>query len=138
MARTLQVHLVRTDLRLFSLFLISNRELFLWAASVLSSRAFTPEILRSTLPADKASSLGNELPDHEQLTALFREGFPVLVPLVDIANYRPMAQVEWQAGMHDIGLLISESVEAGEQVFNNYGPKGNEQRTSFSHSCDQH
>lgn len=62
------------------------------------------------------------------LAEIFRETFPVLVPLVDIANYRPIAQVEWQAGLHDVGLVIREPVEPGQQVFNNYGPKGNEHR----------
>lgn len=55
------------------------------------------------------------------------DSVPVLVPLVDLPNHRPLAKVEWRAGDADVGLLVLENVSPGEEISNNYGPRNNEQ-----------
>ena len=54
--------------------------------------------------------------------------FPVLFPGLDAANHDHNAKVEWTYDPDQFSLTLAESgtgVEAGNEVFNNYGPKGN-------------
>ena len=116
-------------------------DLFRWASTIFTSRSFTSQVLDDTLPADKARPMGrfsksktsnlhdgcgNEHTDFEHLAELFSEGFPVLIPVLDILNYRPLAQVEWQARCSYVGLEVLEAFKSGEEVYNNYGPRDNE------------
>jgi hypothetical protein len=87
------------------------RELYLWASTIITSRAFSAKVLSGAVePVD--------LPD---------DGVSVLLPLIDLPNHRPMAKVEWRAGDEDVGLLVLEDVAPGEEISNNYGPRNNEQ-----------
>ncbi|KFX87944.1 hypothetical protein O988_09214, partial [Pseudogymnoascus sp. VKM F-3808] len=55
--------------------------------------------------------------------------YPVLFPLLDIANHDAKARVEWfvnaQGPVKDFSIITDGAVGRGEQVFNNYAPKGN-------------
>ena len=54
--------------------------------------------------------------------------FPVLFPGLDAANHDHDARVEWTYDPGRFSLTLAESgvgVEAGNEVLNNYGPKGN-------------
>ncbi|KAG0323935.1 hypothetical protein BG000_002411, partial [Podila horticola] len=78
-------------------------EMFLWAETVISSRAY---------------------PAH--LFGECREGEVVLIPLADMLNHRSRYKISWLKTPQ--GLQMSSSaVKKGEQVFNNYGPKSNEE-----------
>lgn len=101
-------------------------ELFRWSSTMFGSRSFTSQVLSNTLPADKARPMGHLDPDHEVLSNLFEDGFAVLLPLLDLLNYRPFSKVEWQAGINEVGLQILESCNGGQEVCNNYGPKDND------------
>ncbi|ORY13089.1 hypothetical protein BCR34DRAFT_600206 [Clohesyomyces aquaticus] len=79
--------------------------LFKWAATIMSSRSFAsmralPEI----------------------------ENNPILFPIVDFCNHRADAKVSWdfveQSAFH---LNVLGEFEAGEEIYNNYDPKSNEQ-----------
>lgn len=72
--------------------------------------------------------MGHLDPDHAVLSSLFEDGFAVLLPLLDLLNYRPLSKVEWQAGLNEIGLQVLESFDGGQEVCNNYGPRDNEAR----------
>ncbi|KAJ5779336.1 hypothetical protein N7457_007056 [Penicillium paradoxum] len=86
-------------------------ELYLWASTIITSRAFSAKVLSGVIqPSD--------LPE---------DGVSVLLPLIDLPNHRPMAKVEWRAGEKDIGLLVLEDVAPGQEISNNYGPRNNEQ-----------
>jgi hypothetical protein len=87
------------------------RELYLWASTIITSRAFSAKVLSGAVQPE-------DLPD---------DGVSVLLPLIDLPNHRPMAKVEWRAGDDDIGLLVLEDVAPGEEISNNYGPRNNEQ-----------
>ena len=93
---------------------------------MFGSRSFTSQVLSNTLPADKARPMGYLDPDHDLLSDLFEAGFAVLLPLLDLLNYRPFSKVEWQAGINEVGLKVLESFSGGQEVCNNYGPKDNE------------
>ena len=105
-----------------------TRPLFVWAFTTFASRSFTSDVLNNTLPSDKGSRLGRGDPEHGILSRFFDETFPVLLPLLDLLNYRPGAKVEWQSGTQDVGLRVLDSLEAGQEVCNNYGPKDNGSR----------
>lgn len=88
-----------------------SRDLYLWAWTIITSRAFSAKVLSSAVePAD--------LPE---------EGISVLLPLIDLPNHRPLAKVEWRAGEEDVGMIMLEDVAPGEEISNNYGPRNNEQ-----------
>lgn len=70
--------------------------------------------------------MGQADPNHELLAGLFESEFAVLLPLLDLLNYRPFSMVEWQAGLNQVGLRVLKGLQAGEEVYNNYGPRDNE------------
>lgn len=101
---------------------------------MFGSRSFTSQVLSNTLPADKARPMGQSDPDHGAMSDLFEEGFAVLLPLLDLLNYRPLSKVEWQAGLNEVGLQVLESFDPGQEVCNNYGPRDNEACTDIINS----
>lgn len=46
---------------------------------------------------------------------------------MDAGNHNPDARVDWAYDPGRFGLSVSDRVESGEQIFNNYGPKGNDE-----------
>lgn len=81
-------------------------ELFQWAATIYSSRCFTSALI---------------LPSHEPR-------FSVLFPVLDNANHQFAAKAAWVFKEAAFSLVIEEPVEESAQVYNNYAPKGNEER----------
>ncbi|KAJ9635134.1 hypothetical protein H2199_008620 [Coniosporium tulheliwenetii] len=80
-------------------------DLYLWAATVFTSRSFTSN---AALPE-------------------YGEVFPLLYPVLDIANHKLGAKAVWDFKEGSFDLRIAEPISTGDQVFNNYGPKGNEE-----------
>jgi hypothetical protein len=89
----------------------AKRVLFLWAATTLTSRSFTSNVFVNSGQQD----------------------FPVLCPVLDIFNHNSSAKVKWQFQGGMFSLLLEQMVQAGQQVFNMYAPKGNEERMSIRH-----
>ena len=81
------------------------RDLFLWAATVLSSRSFPGRLIP-------------DAGDH-----------PVVFPLLDALNHRPRARITWVPGADALSFATVDATPAGVEIFNNYGAKGNEERT---------
>ena len=52
---------------------------------------------------------------------------PVLLPVFDLANHNPEAKVSWTFGPEYCSLTVEEFIGEGEQIYNNYGPKSNEE-----------
>ncbi|OOF98149.1 hypothetical protein ASPCADRAFT_394961 [Aspergillus carbonarius ITEM 5010] len=86
-------------------------DLYLWAASMFISRAFSAKVFSGVFPEKELSE----------------EHFAVLLPLIDMGNHRPLAKVEWRAGKEDVAFVVLEDVTAGQEISNNYGPRNNEQ-----------
>ncbi|KAF9920495.1 hypothetical protein FBU30_009685 [Linnemannia zychae] len=78
-------------------------ERFTWAKSVLTSRTF---------PA----SLFGEVED----------GDIVLIPLADSLNHKSRHKITWHKEANGL-QMSSAAIKKGDQVFNNYGPKSNEE-----------
>lgn len=59
-----------------------------------------------------------------------KETFPILFPVVDILNHSPTAKVEWDFHpLQDFSLKIldHEQVRPGDEIYNNYAPKQNDE-----------
>ncbi|KAF3164264.1 hypothetical protein TWF788_001212 [Orbilia oligospora] len=92
-------------------------DLFLRAATIYTSRSFPSKLVGITMD----SSI-------EENTMLSGDaGFPVLIPLVDILNHKPNTKIIWEPTQTSFSLIAPETISEGSQVFNNYGPKGNEE-----------
>ncbi|KAG9087507.1 hypothetical protein FRC06_002512 [Ceratobasidium sp. 370] len=87
-------------------------ENYLAAATYLSSRAF-PSTLLSSSPTNASPETS----------------YPVLLPGIDSLNHRRAAPVSWistTSGDRDtLDLVLHDSIPAGAECFNNYGPKPN-------------
>lgn len=79
---------------------------YLWASLILKSRSFPAYLLKSR-KSDK--------PDEA-----------MLLPVVDLLNHEPTAKVEWVVN-DEYFEFKSFSVCSGQELFNNYGRKGNEE-----------
>lgn len=93
-------------------------EKYLWACSIFSSRAFPGRLIYCT-------------EEEEKLYGAKEFYLSVLLPIVDIANHKPLTPVSWDTNPNQQGGGLAYSilypVHAGCEVFNNYGPKGNEE-----------
>lgn len=82
-------------------------ELYKWAATIFSSRSFTSKIYGQS-----------------------NDTYPILFPVLDCFNHRFGEQVDWRMDSpteKSFSLNTVASIEAGNQVFNNYAPKANEE-----------
>lgn len=80
----------------------------MWAATILTSRSFHPSSL-SNLELDS----------------------PVLLPGLDLLNHSPSANVTWLWNDTDCTITSKSKLAGGNEVLNNYGTKGNEERTQI-------
>lgn len=60
----------------------------------------------------------------------FRDAiFPVLFPIIDLANHSSTARVTWFTNVHnepkDLSIIVDSEIPYGHQIFNNYAPKSN-------------
>lgn len=86
---------------------------YLWASMILKSRSFPSYLL-------KDCGAQNELD-------FLQEDVAMLLPLVDLLNHNPGAKVSW-GGQKDRFVFEShDTIAAGQELFNNYGQKGNEE-----------
>lgn len=101
-----------------------SRNLYHWAYTIFTTRSFRPSRVipnPETLPLPAGCGI---------------DDFHVLMPLFDIGNHSPLAEVDWHQAVAGDGdgqtsktpvtfLTTRTPYAAGEQVFNNYGPKTN-------------
>lgn len=79
-----------------------------WACGIFMSRAFPAHIVYGDTPANN--------------------GLSMLVPVVDSLNHVPTTPVLWNCSSKSgFTFSVCGNVAAGHEVFNNYGPKGNEE-----------
>lgn len=83
-------------------------ELYKWAATIFTSRSFI---------SDPGMSKDNV-------------SCPILLPVVDLLNHRFPSKVNWFFNNGAFQLSIDEPVTKGQEIYNNYGGKGNEERKS--------
>ena len=81
-----------------------------------------------TLPAPELASQMNDDGSTQLLQITDKGGSkPALFPLLDILNHKPRTKITWQAGNGAVSFIAEENLEEGVEVFNNYGPKPNQQ-----------
>lgn len=83
-----------------------TEEEYIWASTIFTSRSFPASLI---------------YPDEDKLLSM-------LIPFVDFLNHKPYTLINWDA--HDgknFRLVAGETVAEGQEAFNNYGAKGNEE-----------
>lgn len=53
--------------------------------------------------------------------------FSVLFPVMDAGNHNPNARVDWTYDPGFFTFAVRDEINADQEVFNNYGPKGNDE-----------
>lgn len=87
---------------------------YLWASVIFKSRSFPSYLLKEC--AIEISELD-----------LLQEDVAMLIPMVDLLNHSPKAQVTWGGSNGLFSLESMDTYLSGEQIYNNYGQKGNEE-----------
>ncbi|TKA66182.1 hypothetical protein B0A49_08348 [Cryomyces minteri] len=106
-------------------------ELFVWAASVYTSRSFASNtLLRPNYT--EYSAYRKDGTGLWQLCSLqppesMKEPFAMLFPVMDASNHSHSVKAEWSLDETSFGLSLRNEVKAGDQVWNNYGPKPNDE-----------
>ncbi|SLM39105.1 hypothetical protein LPUS_09545 [Lasallia pustulata] len=95
--------------------------LYKWAATIMSSRSFPASCL-TYVSTESTKFVDTNIRDRYQT-----RNSSVLLPVFDLANHHPDVRVTWEWNTTDCRLMIDERLEAGAQVYNNYGPKSNEE-----------
>ncbi|CUM66769.1 uncharacterized protein PRCAT00004450001 [Priceomyces carsonii] len=88
---------------------------FLWSSLILKSRSFPFYLLKEFKKSDVYT---------------LKEDAAMLLPVIDLLNHDFKAKVSWTVGKEGEEIFFnfaSESARSGEQLCNNYGPKGNEE-----------
>lgn len=98
--------LSKTDLKI-------EKSQFIWGFALITSRAFP----KSNSILD---SHGNSRHDWISLSEI------CLYPILDLLNHKSGQMIEWQMNGDGVGFVAKELISAGFEVYNNYGPKGNE------------
>lgn len=93
----------------------------------MGSRSFPSSALANSTVGHALKGTKNVL--YKAPDASIEPGSPILIPGIDILNHWTLAQVTWQWGSLSCRLVNNEKILSGSQVFNNYGPKGNTERT---------
>ncbi|KJX94908.1 hypothetical protein TI39_contig4150g00009 [Zymoseptoria brevis] len=107
--------------------------LFKWAVTIFTSRSFSSRALR---PLDSKYWAAYKVgPQGQRQTALVDmsrvsaedQDFPVLFPVIDVPNHSPTARVDWAFDPGRFSITIKDPIPGGEEVYNNYGPKSNDE-----------
>lgn len=110
-----------------------HRDLFRWAITMFTSRSFSS---RSITPQDsKYWTTYKTGPDGRRQTVLMDMShvpsedldFSVLFPVMDAGNHHHSSPVDWTFDPGRFSLACCKAIEAGQEVFNNYGPKSNDE-----------
>ena len=74
----------------------------------------------------------------EKILEASSKTFSVLIPVMDLTNHDPHVKMVWTQQYDDISLQSQELLGQGQEVYNNYGPKGNEEcKSDRLHSSPQ-
>lgn len=110
-------------------------EEFLWAHCAFSSRCF-PTTLGTAPGLELAASPVSVAPTAMSTVVTgagededFESAFPpgCMLPLLDVLNHKYRTPITWFRGTRNLAFRAEQSIKEGEEVFCNYGPKGNEE-----------
>lgn len=86
---------------------------YMWASLILKSRSFPSYLLKDckdVAPVD-----------------ICQPDVAMLLPVIDLLNHNPRAKVTWSTLENTFEFESEDQLSPGEQLFNNYGQKGNEE-----------
>ncbi|SMR48989.1 unnamed protein product [Zymoseptoria tritici ST99CH_1E4] len=107
--------------------------LFKWAVTMFTSRFFLLACLASVRQQVLGCLQGRPARPATNSTCRYVAGvaedqdFPVLFPVIDIPNHSPAARVDWAFDPGRFSITIKDPIPGGEEVYNNYGPKSNDE-----------
>ncbi|KAG7734202.1 hypothetical protein KL930_005166 [Ogataea haglerorum] len=78
---------------------------FLWAHLIVTSRSFPYKLIDPESPDDAV----------------------MLLPVIDLFNHKPRSKVTWKTSSVGFELRLQSGTDINGELFNNYGPKGNEE-----------
>ncbi|KAG7835720.1 hypothetical protein KL942_005086 [Ogataea angusta] len=78
---------------------------FLWAHLIVTSRGFPYKLIDPNTSDDAV----------------------MLLPIIDLFNHKPRSKVTWIPSFEGFELKLQGGAEKNGELFNNYGPKGNEE-----------
>lgn len=118
--------------------LLTGRDDYLWASTIVSSRSFPSSLMmiekeNPTAPGLVPSAIFEDLLQKPLENDNSNPSEPILIPVMDMLNHRPLHPVLWLTSPHTINFVAETSYSAGIEIFNNYGPKGNEECTILHH-----
>ncbi|KJE89095.1 hypothetical protein CAOG_00643 [Capsaspora owczarzaki ATCC 30864] len=93
-------------------------EAYLWAFSTCSSRAFPLRVTVNPTTGVESHAIGNPMKE---------PCVECLLPLLDMMNHQFGASITWFTDETSVRFFTGAKVRKGEQVYNNYGPKSNEE-----------
>ncbi|KAJ3260467.1 hypothetical protein HK103_000609 [Boothiomyces macroporosus] len=93
-----------------------NLENFLWAYASITSRAF-PKAKKDEKYGVDSSTIESDWISISELC---------LYPVLDMLNHKRGFKIEWRMKDNGVAFIAREEIPKGSDVFNNYGPKGNE------------
>jgi hypothetical protein len=91
-----------------------------WAHDMYVSRRFPP-----ALGLDSSECAP---PEGNAPCSTLSETLGIMLPLMDVLNHKPMADVDWMSSEAGVAFHVGKDarqLRAGDEVFNNYGNKGN-------------
>jgi len=96
-----------------------SMERWKWARSAFVSRCFPPKLLN----LDSITISDMPQTDNDKASC------GILLPVIDLMNHQYATKVTWLSDRHQqrITFQVDASIKTNEQVFNNYGPKCNEE-----------
>jgi len=113
--------------------LVMRRDLYRWAVTIFTSRSFSS---RAIAPQEsKFWTTHKDGPQGRRQTVLLDMSrtsatdldFPVLFPVQDLPNHSHDARVDWSFDPGRFSITVTDPIEEGVEVFNNYGTKGNDE-----------
>ena len=109
------------------------RHLFLWATTIFTSRSFSSRALAPqegrywTTYKTRLDGSRQAVPLDLSNTPTEDFKFPVLFPGIDVLNHSNDAKVDWTFAPNHFSIITNDLIADGDEVFNNYGPKGNDE-----------
>ncbi|KAJ3274566.1 hypothetical protein HDV01_002408 [Terramyces sp. JEL0728] len=91
-------------------------ETFLWAYASITSRAF-PKAKKEERFGIDSSTIESDWISISELC---------LYPVLDMLNHKRGFKIEWRMKDDGVAFIAREEIPEGSDVYNNYGPKGNE------------
>lgn len=108
--------------------LMGDRDLYKWAATILTSRCFSSAAFAMTEGIQQYPTSPNAGYEGLKGPSVPSSCFPILLPVFDIANHNPAANVTWGRENSSCSFTTTQDIPAGKEICISYDNKSNEER----------